>query len=193
MKLSKKQEIIKFLFKDFLTKYNSRSISKKINISHVGAFKILKKLEKEEIVKPEKIGRALIYSLNLDNQIANKEIEMIFLLESQNFKRWIEEFKDLKDKARFLVLFGSITRNAEQANDVDILIVTDGSKLGDIKRIIQKIQRYTGKKIHPLIQTAENFKKDVNERNKVMIEIIKTGIVISGQEEYIKLLKSLRQ
>ncbi len=193
MKLSKKQEIIKLLFKDFLTKYNSRNISKKINISHVGSFKILKKLEKEEIVKHEEVGRALIYSLNLGNQIANKEIEMIFLLESQNFKRWIEEFKDLEDKAKFLILFGSITRNAEQANDIDILIVADENKLEDIKKIIKKIQKYTNKKIHPLIQTINDFKKDVNERNKVMIEIIKTGIVLYGQEDYIKLLKSLRQ
>lgn len=192
-RLSNKQEIIKLLFRDFLTMYNSRSISKKINISHVGAFKILKKLEKEDIVKHERIGRALIYSLNLDNPIANKEIEMIFLLESQNFKRWVEEFKNLKDKAKFLILFGSIIRNAEQANDVDILIVADKSKLNDIRKIIQKIQGYTNKKIHPLIQTTDNFKKDVNETNKVMIEIIKTGIVLYGHEEYVELLKSLRQ
>ncbi|MDP3027201.1 MAG: nucleotidyltransferase domain-containing protein [Nanoarchaeota archaeon] len=193
MKLSKKQEIIKLLFKDFLTKYNSRSISKKINISHAGSFKILKKLEKEDIVNHEKIGRALIYSLNLGNQIANKEIEMIFLLESQNFKRWVEEFKDLENKVKFLVLFGSITRNAEQANDIDLLIVADENNLEDIKKSIKKIQKYTSKKIHPLIQTIGNFKKDVNEKNKVMIEIIKTGIVLYGQEEYVKLLKSLRQ
>jgi len=193
MKLSKKQEIIKLLFKDFLIKYNSRSISKKINISHVGSFKILKKLEGEEMVKHENVGRALIYSLNLDNQILNKEIEMIFLLESQSFKRWIEEFRDLESKVKFLVLFGSITRNAGQTNDIDILIVADKIKLDEIKKIIKKIQKYTSKKIHPLIQTIDNFKKDVNERNKVMMEIIKTGIVLYGQEEYINLLKPLRQ
>jgi predicted nucleotidyltransferase len=192
-KLTKEQEIIKLLFKDFSADFNSRSVSKVIKISHAGAFKILKKLEKRKIVIPKRIGQAVIYSLNLGNQIANKEIEMIFLLESQNFKRWIEEFKDLESKVKFLILFGSITRNTEQANDVDILIVAEKSKLDEIKKIIKKIQKYTSKKIHPLIQTIDNFKKDVNERNKVMIEIIKTGIVLYKQEEYIGILKSLRQ
>lgn len=192
-KLTKEQEILKLLFKDFSADFNSRSISKIIKISHAGAFKILKKLEKREMVIPKRIGKAVIYSLNLGNQIATKETEMIFLLESQNFKRWIEEFKDLESKVKFLVLFGSVIRNAEQANDVDILIVADKSKLNEIKKIIKKIHKYTSKKIHPLIQTINNFKKDVNEKNKVMMEIIKTGIVLYGQEEYIKLLKSLRQ
>lgn len=187
-KLNKEQEIIKLLFKDFSADYNSRSISKIIKISHPGAYKILKKLEKREIVKPKKVGKAVVYSLNRENPITNKEIEMILLLESQNFKRWVEEFKDLKDKTKFLILFGSITKNAEQANDVDILIVIAKSKLGGIKKIIQKIQKYTNKKIHPLIQTIDNFKKDINEKNKVMFEIIKTGIAVYGQEDYIKTL-----
>jgi predicted nucleotidyltransferase len=193
MELSKEQEIIKILFKDFLTPYNSRSISKLVGISHAGAFKILKKLEKREIVKSKRIGNTLVYSLNFDNPITNKEIEMVLLLESQNFKRWIEEFKELKDKLTFFILFGSITRNEKEANDIDILVMADKNKLNKIKKIIAKIQGYTNKKIHLLIQTHENFKKDVNEKNKVMLEIIKTGIILYGNENYRKILNELNK
>ena len=56
-KLTKEQDIIKLLFKDFLADYNSRSISKLIGTSHPGAFKILKRLEKRDIVKFKRIGK----------------------------------------------------------------------------------------------------------------------------------------
>ena len=191
MKLSKEQEIIKVLFKDFLTPYNSRSVSKIVGISHAGAFKILKKLEKKEVVKPKRIGKAVVYSLNLENPVACKEVEMTLVIEAQNFRRWSEEFKQLQDKTNFLVLFGSIIRNEKQAGDIDILIVADKDNLKEIKKIIEERQKFSNKKIHPLFQTKEDFSHDVAAKNKVMLEIIKTGIALYGQEEYLKILKSL--
>ncbi|MBU4116642.1 MAG: nucleotidyltransferase domain-containing protein [Nanoarchaeota archaeon] len=188
-KLTKEQEIIKLIFKDFLTHYNSRSISKPINISRVWAFKVFKNLEKREIVKSEKIGNAIIYSLNLDNPVTHKEIELILIIEAENFRRWKEEFKELEKKVNFLILFGSITRNEKTARDIDLLIVANSKKLKEIEKIIEKLQRYTSKKIHPLIQTMKDFKKDLNKKNKTIIDIIKTGIVLFGQEEFRKALK----
>lgn len=188
-KLTKEQEIIKLLFKDFSASYNSRNISKIIGISHAGAFKILKKLEKREIVKSKRIGKALIYSLNMKNPIACKGIEMALVIEAQNFRRWIEEFRELEDKIKFLILFGSIIRNEKAARDIDLLIVTYKEKFKDIEKIIEETQKYTNRKIHPLIQTLENFTKDVGKKNKVMLEILKTGIVLFGQEEFRKTLE----
>ena len=67
--LTKEQMIIKFLFKDLLVIYNSRSISKVIGITHAGAFKILKRLEKRGIVTAQPIGKAITYKLNFANPI----------------------------------------------------------------------------------------------------------------------------
>lgn len=188
-KLTKEQEIIKLLFKDSLMDYNSRNISKIIGISHPGAFKILKKLEKRQIVNSKKIGRAIIYSLNMKNPITCKEIEMVLVIEAQNFRRWIEEFKDLKDKVKFLILFGSIIRNEKTARDVDLLIVADKEKIRNTQKRIKEVQQYTNRKLHLLIQTPQDFKKDINEKNKVMLEILKTGIVLFGQEEFRKIIE----
>jgi len=188
-KLSKEQEIIKLLFKDFLADYNSRSISKVIGISHAGAFKILKKLEKRDIVKPKRIGNTIIYSLNLDNPITNKEVELALVLEAHNFRRWIEEFKELEDNVRFVILFGSIIRNEKEAKDIDILIVSEKEKFKEIRKIIENRQKFSIKKMHPLIQTLEDFKHDVDKKNKVMIKILKTGIVLYGQEKLRRVMK----
>lgn len=192
MKLSKEQEIIKLLFKDFLTKYNSRNISKIVGISHAGAFKILKKLEKKEIAKAERIGKAVIYSLNLENPIACKEIEMVLVIEAQNYRRWIEEFKQLEGKVNFTILFGSVTRDEKTARDIDLLVVTNKNKFKETKKIIKERQKFSNKKIHFIFQTIEDFKHDVVSKNKVMTQIIKEGIILFGQEKLLKIFKLLK-
>ena len=189
MKLSNEQKIIKILFKDFLILYNSRSISKLIGITHAGAFKILIKLEERGIVKHIKIGKAKIYSLNIDNPVADKEIEMALTIEAQNYEKWLEEFKELKNKANFVILFGSIIKNEESARDIDILVIAEKDKFVEIKRVISERNKISNKKIHLILQNPEEFKKDVNNKNKVMIEIIKTGIVLFGQDKIRQMLE----
>lgn len=188
-KLTKTQEIIKLLFKDFSAHYNSRSISKVIHISHAGAFKILKKLEERGIVNGQRIGNAVIYSLNKENPVVLKEIELILTIEAQNYLRWSEEFKEIKDKSKFIVLFGSIVREEKSAKDIDLLIVADKIEFSKIKKLIEERQKFLNKRVHPIIQTPEDFEKDLKNKNRITIEIIKTGIILYGQEEFRKRLK----
>ena len=93
---------------------------------------IIAKLEERKIVLSKKIGQAKIYSLNLKDEIAKKQIEIILTLESRNYKRWVEEFIELKDEVYFTILFGSIIRNEKEAQDIDVLIVSDKSCLNKI-------------------------------------------------------------
>ncbi len=190
-KLSKEQEIIKILFKEPYESYNSRSISKKIGMSHAGAFKILKKLEQRQIVAPKQIGRAKIYSLNLNDEIAEKEAEIALTLESRNYKRWVEEFSGIKSNADFAILFGSIIKNEKEAKDIDILIISAKSNLNKIKEAIDKKKNILVKPVHALHQTPEVFIKDLRSKNKTMLEIFKTGVVLYGQENLIKIVKRL--
>lgn len=188
MKTSKEQEIIKTLFKDFLTAYNSRNISQAVKMSHAGAFKILKKLEKEDNVKAKRIGKAIIYSLNFDNPITQRKIEMALTIEAQSHKRWIEEFKGLEDAAQFIVLFGSILTNEKTARDIDLLVVAQSNNSDKINKIIEKRNKILNKKIHLILQSPEDFKKDIDSKNKVIIEVIKKGIFLFGQERVRRML-----
>lgn len=188
-KLTKEQEIIKLLFKDFLTHYNSRSISKVIGISHVGAFKILKNLEKRNIVNSLKIGNALIYSLNKGNPVTCKQIELALTIEAQNFSRWTEEFKEIGIKAIFVILFGSILKDEETAKDIDLLVVAEKNNFKEIKKLVDGRNKLLNKKIHLIFQIPEDFKKDLKYKNKVILEIINKGVVLFGQEEVRKILQ----
>lgn len=183
MKLTKEQEILKLMFKDLLTSYNSRSISKVVGISHSGAFKILRKLEKDEIVKSKNIGKARVYSINFDSTIACKEIEIALAIEAKNYNRWLEEFKGLEDKSEFVILFGSILVNSSSARDIDLLVVAEKDRFSEIKHIIKERNSVSNKKIHLILQNLSEFKRDIKKKNKVMVEIIKKGVALFSQDK----------
>ena len=189
--LSKEQEILKILFKEFKERYNSRNLSKKINISHAGAFKLLKKLEERKIVLAKKIGKANIYSINLENNVAIKELELLLAIEAQNYQNWLEEFRELNEKSSLVILFGSIIRNEKEAKEIDLFVVSEKNKLPEIKKIIEDKNKLTAKKMHVIIQTKEDFIKDIKNKNKVSLEIIKTGIILFGNENLIKYMKEI--
>lgn len=186
MKLTNEQIALKILFKDFLTDYNSRNLSKLIGISHVGTFKILKKLENNKILNSKKIGNISIYKINHETNISKKLIDSILTIEAENYKRWLEEFKPIENKVHFLILFGSVLINYEKAKDIDVLIVSDKKNYSEINRFIKEKNNILPKKIHMIFQTIDDFKHDLLNNNKVTIQIIKKGIVLYGQGEYIK-------
>ncbi len=179
---NKEQKIIILLFRDILTIYNSRSISKIVGITHAGAFKILKRLEKRGIVQALAIGKAITYSLNFSNPVTHKELELALVLEAQTLKRWLYELRELEDKAQCVILFGSIIINEKKARDVDLLVIAQKEDMDAIRAIIKRKNEVTRKKIHLILQSPEDFKSDVTHKNKVMIEIIKKGIVLFGHE-----------
>src|SRR3989338_10290363 len=81
--------------------YNANSIAKQIGISRMGALKIGKKLEKENVLISRELGNARFYKLNLENDYVKQY--MIFLLkreaeQSPDYtKVWINEIKKIKN------------------------------------------------------------------------------------------------
>ena len=70
----KERETLLILFKDYTNYYNANSISKILNISHVGAQKIFKRLLKENLIINKKIGKSIIYKLNLEDNYVKQLI-----------------------------------------------------------------------------------------------------------------------
>ncbi|MBU4124130.1 MAG: hypothetical protein KKI14_01545, partial [Nanoarchaeota archaeon] len=110
--------------------YNANSISKISGISSMGALKILKKLEKESILIPKKIGRSTIYRIDTKNNYSRNYIKLLLSRESTSsvgiIKRWVNEIKKIKS-SDISILFGSVLKDKEP-NDIDVLFVTDQKK-----------------------------------------------------------------
>lgn len=193
-----RKDILKVLFKEFLVEHTITSLSDKINITRMGIWKALKALEEDKIVilTPIGKGKTSTYSikLNWENPLLERTLAVILLEEAIDNQKWISNFAELEDKVGFLVLFGSILHNPKEANDIDIIAVLDNKgKFKQIDEIIAKIQKTQAKKIHLIDLAKKEFKEELKKQNKAYIDALKKGVILFGQDNFIKFIRSLKE
>lgn len=188
--LTKKEgEIMMVLFKDFTTWHNATSISKIIKITSRGSLKALKNLEKREFVTSKQFGKAIQYKINFSN-LAKKTIELLLLEEAEKkYKRWVDEFKDLKE-AKILILFGSLLKKRDY-EDVDLLIIIENKDYKTVMDIIDKKNKVLMKPIHPVSQTIEDLRNNLLKKDEVILDALRTGIVLKNQKEIIDIIENV--
>ena len=185
------KKIVLRLFKDFTMDYNSSSIAKVLDKTRVGAFKALNSLEKDTIVKGRKLGKAKFYKINLEDEYARKNVETLLMEEAKNNIRWKDELSQLFELTDIIILFGSIIRSEEKANDVDLLLVFNKKNNNKINDFIKEKNRLLIKKLHPIKQTRDDLRKNILKRDKVIIDAIKNGIVLHGHEKITGIIKNV--
>ncbi len=179
------------LFKDFTIYYNANSLSKTLKISHVGAQKLLKRLLKDSILTSKKIGKSIIYRINTENEFSLKLISFLLANESNDYKRWLEEFKELNNTSNIVLIYGSAIKNYEKANDIDIMIILKKENINKINRIITEKENILPKKLHAIKLTTDDLLSNINNKNKVIIEIIKNAIVLYNQDKFVEMIKNV--
>ena len=185
------KEIVLRLFKDFTVDYNPSSIAEVVGKTRVGTFKALNSLEKDSIVKGKNLGRARFYKINFNDDYAMKNVETLLMEEAKNYARWKDELNPLFALTDIIILFGSIIRNEEKANDVDVLLVFNKKNNDKINRFIREKNDVLIKKLHLVKQTREDLRKNILKRDKVIINALRTGIVIHGYEKITEMIKSV--
>lgn len=187
--------ILKILLRDFTIKPTITSLAKEVGMSRVGMWKVLKKLEMEKIIRlfPVGVGKTSTYRaiLNWDNPLTEKILALALTEDALKNQRWMANFAELRDKVDFLIIYGSVIQLPKEANDIDILCVVPKSGFLDIEESIKKIQKTQIKKIHILNFTQTEFKQELEKPNKIFIDAIKRGIILFGQERFIKFLKGI--
>ena len=88
-----------------------------------------------------------------------------------------KEFKE----AMALIIFGSVLRE-KSYNDIDVMIITSTKKIKVLEKKVDEKNKILTKPLHPIWQTTEDLRKNTQKRNKVILEILKTGVVFKGQE-----------
>ena len=192
MSLTKKErETLLALFKDFTTFYNANSISKALNISHVGAQKIFKRLLQENLVVSKTIGKSITYKLNFDDSYASQLMAFLLADEANNFKRWKEEFKELFKKDKIIMLFGSAIKDYAHAHDIDIMIVMENRDVKEVNAILKKKEEILPKKLHAIKLTSQDLSDNLKKKDKAMVDIVKNAIILYGQDKYVEILKNV--
>ncbi len=185
----KERETVLILLKDYTNFYNANSISKVLNISHVGAQKIFKRLLQKNQVISKTIGKSIIYKLNFNDTYVNQLVAFLLADEANNFKRWKEEFKELFKKDRIVMLFGSAIKDYAHAQDIDLMMVIDGRDVKEINAILKKKEEILPKKIHAIKLTSKDLLENLKKKDKAMVDIIKNAIVLYGQDKYVEIIK----
>lgn len=177
------------IFKSPEKDYNTSDIARLLGISPMGALKIARRLEKENILKSKPIGKARVYKLNMENDYVKDYIKFILKREAEQapsyVKVWINELRKIKN-ADVAVLFGSILRK-KGANDIDALLITDQKRFSKLKKDVESINLINIKKLHPMYQSREDIRMNIKKEGKALLNAIK-GIVAFGEDKIIDFL-----
>ena len=154
--------------------------------------KLLKKLEKNDILKSKVIGKSKVYKINLNSDYVLDMIAFLLSDEANNFKRWKEEFKELFIDGRIVLIYGSAVINYSNANDIDLMVIKENEKSLKITKIINEKQKILPKKIHLIDISQERFLENLEKKQKSIIDIVKNAIILYGQAKYVGLIKNVR-
>ena len=185
------KDIIIKIVKDFTTDYNPSNLANELSMTRVGTFKALKELEKKGLVKGRNLGKARFYKIDLTDEYARKNVELLVMEQSKAYQRWIDEFSPLYEYVKIAVLFGSITRKEETAKDVDLLLVFDAKNNNKINEFIKNKNQILLKKVHPIKQTKEDLIKNIKKKDKVILSALSEGIILYGYEELVGVIKNV--
>ena len=172
---------------------NINQISKKLNISVGSAFKILKDLEKNNLVLSSNLGNAKFYQINLNNEETIRWCEILLSEERRNLKGYSKIYAEEIQKfehSELIILFGSVLTNKE-FNDVDVLFVTNKPK--EVTKFCLNLLKIRTKPVVPLILKKEDLIKEIKDKKEVVLNILKTGIILSGESALLGVLKNVKQ
>ena len=166
----------------FTEKYSINQLAKQISLTPKGMHKLLKRLEQQNIVSPQKIANAIFYEVNFSSDLARKAAE-ISLFEDMRLPYARAQAKDLEVLRPFAsaaMLFGSVLEKGEKAGDIDVLVIIAQKNYKSFQQALDKLQNIKTKIIQPVIQSQKDFIKNLRKPDKVVLEILRTGKVLWG-------------
>ncbi|MEK6915646.1 MAG: hypothetical protein AABW89_03860 [Nanoarchaeota archaeon] len=194
----KAEQVLLILLRNMFSIHTATSLANKVGMSRWGIWKILKELEYSNLIllTPIGSGKTSAYTVRLewDSPILNSLLILGLTKESLEYERWRANFRELSDHTEFLILYGSIIHSPKEANDIDILgVVSNKKSFVKINEIISKIQKTQTKKIHSINFTPAEFSYELKKSNKAFIDALKKGIILYGQDNFVKFIKEFKK
>jgi predicted transcriptional regulator len=190
-----KEIILLILLKE--GKKTASELAERLKITRPGIWKSLNKLHEQELITLKtansKKTSIKIARLNYKNLLTKKTLSLILTKQAIENQRWLDNFSKLEKYTSFVILFGSILNNPSKAKDIDLLVISEKKNFKKIEELISEIQKTQSKKIHEILLTEKEFQEELNSRNKAYLDAIKKGIVLFGQDKFIKQMEKLNE
>ncbi|MFH1072448.1 MAG: winged helix-turn-helix domain-containing protein [Nanoarchaeota archaeon] len=180
--------ILRFLVKHFSEKHSINQLAKHANMTPMGMYKLLKRLEQEGVLIPEHIANAVFYRIDFASDFAKKRAALALFEKPQNAYAAVQvkDLERLKPCSQAAVLFGSVLKKGEKAGDIDVLFIVRQGNYPNFSKALESLQRLKPKRISPVIQTHEDFMQNLRKQDKVIIDALQTGIVLWGHDTIVE-------
>ncbi len=189
----KETRLISYLWRHYQERSSINGLARLTEITPKGAYKILKKLERDDIMIKETIANADIYHLNFKNSKTEDIVKYVLKSEPAPHlyvKVLQKELEPLHQLTTALIIFGSVVAKGLQAQDIDLLIILNKKNLTRVQSGIRDIERIIPQKIHPVFQTKADMPKNLRKKDPVIIAAIQKGFILWGHDLLYKLIKN---
>lgn len=168
-------------------------IAKLAKLSPNGAFKILRKFENEGVLKQKQIANIKSYRLNFDDEKTRNVLQLALIpVFAGRVKFRFDDLRELKKITLACIMFGSYIDLKKEPNDLDILFIIDSKDYKTYKEVTTKIFKTIPIKVQDVLQTKEDLKKNIEKKDKVVIDIVKNGKILWGQDVIIEIIKEVK-
>ncbi|SRR3989344_68430 len=192
MVLTKNQKkVLRLLAVSVNKDYSINDIAKIVGVAPNGAYKILKKFEKESILVVKEIANIRSYKLNFENENTTRWLELAFsdTLEGRERLR-AEDLQILKSVSKACVIFGSYITSKQKPSDLDVLFVLEKNTFDQYKKILMKVQDITPIKIQDIIQTNIDLLQNIKINDPVIVGALRNGVVLWGIDVLVRVIKN---
>jgi len=166
--------------------FHLREISRQVKITPTYVKKELQNLKELNLILESKKGNLNLFQIN-KNSLLFTELRNIFT-KTEYFEELIK--KDLKGlRIDFAFIFGSFAKGIEsEDSDIDLFVVGDVNE-SDLLRIIQKIEKQTGREINYVLWKKPILMKRT-EKHNLFNSIAKNPVImlIGDEDEFRKII-----
>ena len=189
------KKVLRLLMAAFGKEYSINNIAKECCLAPNGAYKILKKFEREGILKLKAIANIKSYRINFNNEKTHPILELALLSEIEGRVRHrFEDLQNLKKITKTCIIFGSYAKPSKKfPKDMDIFFILDKNRFKDYKKHLTSIKGIVPVKIHDVLQTEEDVKNNILTRDPVLLEILRKGVLLWGQRTLVGIIKNVSQ
>lgn len=186
--------IIRYLIENKNEELNILKISKELRMDYKNVYSIVKRLEKELLVKLESFGQSS--RVKLISQVHPLIFEAEYnrrkeLLKDKNLAVMLNDFKNaLKSKCYILLIFGSYAKKTQTKNsDIDLMFIVPDGKEELFEKDVHRAARSLPLPIHYLVFSEKQF-LDMNnaKESNVGQEALKNNIILYGIETYYEMI-----
>ncbi|MDP3640217.1 MAG: helix-turn-helix domain-containing protein [Nanoarchaeota archaeon] len=194
MILTKKEKRVLRFLATTSRDFSINDLAKACMLAPSGAHKILKKLEKESVVKAKNIANLVSYKLDFKGNSTESVLHIAFVPEELEgrIKLRAQDLKLLKDSTQACILFGSYITAKEKPGDLDLLFILEKKNFKAYKQSLAKAKDLIPIKTQEVIQTREDVEQNLKKCDPVIVGILRDGIVLWGFDVLVQVIKDVQ-